>query len=154
MFNVMTLKWKFPMLIQEIYLVILSEPVRAGQGPLRRSPRLQFTAGPGRRHWQWEDNHWGNRTFSGRWPSDEDDLQWKTTFIRRKPSVEYDLQWKTAFGGRRPSVEDGLPWKTTFSGRRPSMEDKFWWKTILAWYLVRFAAFFLYVPSPTVSVFS
>ena len=30
--------------------VILSEPVRAGQGPLRRSPRLQFTAGPGRRH--------------------------------------------------------------------------------------------------------
>ena len=35
-------------------------------------------------------------------------------FSGRQPSVEDNLWWKTSFGGRHPLVEDDLWWKTTF----------------------------------------
>ena len=47
---------------------------------------------------------------SGRLPSVEDNIRWKTTFAVRQLSAE-DLQWKMTFGGRRPSVEDDLCFK-------------------------------------------
>ena len=47
----------------------------------------------------------------------------------RQPSVENDIRWKTTFGGRQPLVEDNLLWKTTFSGRWSLLEDDLWWKT-------------------------
>ena len=63
--------------------------------------------------------------FNGRWPSMEDNLQWKTTFGGRRPSMEDDLQWKTTFNGRRPLMEDDLQVKTTFNGRRHLIEYTF-----------------------------
>ena len=33
-------------------------------------------------------------------------ILWKRTFDGRRPSMEDDLQWKTTFNGRRPVMED------------------------------------------------
>ena len=38
------------------------------------------------------------------------------TFSGRRPSVEDDMWWKTTLDGRRPVVEDDLRWKMTFAG--------------------------------------
>ena len=75
--------------------------------------------------------------LGGRWPSVEDNLQWKMTLHGRWPSVEDDLWWKTAFDGRQPSVEDNLWWNITFFGgwpsvgRWPAVEDDLWLKTTM-----------------------
>ena len=39
----------------------------------------------------------------------------------RQPSVEENLWWKTNLGGRQPLVDDDLRWKTTFSVGVPSV---------------------------------
>ena len=67
-------------------------------------------------------------TFTGRRPSMEDDLRWKTTFDGRQPLMEDDIWWKTTYDERRPMMEDGLWWKTTYDGRRLIMEEDLWWK--------------------------
>ena len=72
------------------------------------------------------------KTFGGRRPYVEDNLQWKMTFGGRRPLVVNDLWWKTTFGGRWPSVEGDIRWKMTFGGRWPLGEDDLlWWFLLL-----------------------